>query len=69
MVKLLLKHWLFVLTKSLLSRFAFLRDEVTELASFSAIHALNIFTANDAEIPENDVKTKTHLEKLRFFVM
>lgn len=52
-----LSHWSscwasFVLTRSLLSRFAFLKDDITELASFSAIHALNIFTANDAAIPE-----------------
>lgn len=40
-----------VLTSNLLSRLAFLKAEVTELASFSAIHALKSFTAKEAAIP------------------
>lgn len=38
-------------TSSFLSRLAFLRADVTALASFSAIQALNIFTAKEADIP------------------
>lgn len=40
-------------TRSFLSRLAFLRADVTALASFSAIQALNIFTAKEADIPTN----------------
>lgn len=45
-------YWKYiVLTSNLLSRLAFLKAEVTELASFSAIHALKSFTAKEAAIP------------------
>lgn len=48
-----------VLTSNLLSRLAFLKAEVTELASFSAIHALKSFTAKEAAIPvEKKHKTR-----------
>lgn len=40
------------LTSSLLSKLAFLKEEVTELASFSAIHALKSLTANEAAMPD-----------------
>jgi hypothetical protein len=39
------------LTSSLLSKLAFLSEEVTELASFSAIQALKSLTANEAAMP------------------
>ena len=38
-------------SSSLLSKLAFLKEEVTELASFSAIHALKSLTANEATMP------------------
>lgn len=45
-------YWKYIiLTSNLLSRLAFLKAEVTELASFSAIHALKSFTAKEAAIP------------------
>lgn len=47
-----------VLTSNLLSRLAFLKAEVTELASFSAIHALKSFTAKEAAIPVQGKNTK-----------
>ena len=40
-----------ILTSSLLSKLAFLNEEVTELASFSAIQALKSLTANEAAMP------------------
>lgn len=40
-----------ILTSSLLSKLAFLKEEVTELASFSSIHALKSLTAKEAAMP------------------
>lgn len=39
------------LTSSRLSKLAFRKEEVTELASFSAIQALKSLTANEAAMP------------------
>lgn len=52
------------LTSSLLSKLAFLKEEVTELASFSAIHALKSLTANEAAMPvKKKKKSKPFITK------
>lgn len=58
-------YWKYiVLTSNLLSRLAFLKAEVTELASFSAIHALKSFTAKEAAIPIKE-KHKTRFSNFQ----
>lgn len=43
-----------ILTSNRLSKLAFLKEEVTELASFSSIHALKSLTAKEAAIPTEE---------------
>lgn len=61
-------YWKYiVLTSNLLSRLAFLKAEVTELASFSAIHALKSFTAKEAAIPVWE-KTQNMLQEFSTWI-
>lgn len=55
-------------TKSFLSRLAFLRADVTALASFSAIQALNIFTAKEADIPTKQRVGKKSTDSVNNFL-
>lgn len=55
-----------ILTSNLLSKLAFLKEEVTELASFSAIHALKSLTAKEAAMPVKKKTTKCERDSFCF---